>query len=90
MEKILTWKDKSGDKLRISYEGNKTGNATFQTGVNEGLDRTLSITFISKADYSIQRNVIQEGRREIFNASDGPFILADGDTFNVIKQGYEQ
>lgn len=90
MKKTLTWKDKSNNRLVITYSGNKTDNVIFQTQPNEGLDRMLPITFVTKNGYSIQKNVIQEGRREIFNAADGSFILADCDTFNVIKQGYEQ
>ena len=90
MEKVFRWKDKSGDELKITYSGNKTDNVLFQSNRNEGLDRQLQITFISKAGHSLLRTVTQEGRREIFNASDGQFLLVDQNTFNVIKEGYEQ
>lgn len=90
MEKVLKWKDKSGDELKITYSGNKTDNVLFQSNRNEGLDRQLQITFVSKVGQSLIRTVTQEGRREIFNASDGTFLLVDQDTFNVIKEGYEQ
>ena len=29
MEKVLKWKDKSGDELKITYSGNKTDNVLF-------------------------------------------------------------
>lgn len=90
MEKVFRWKDKSGEELKITYSGNKTDNVLFQSNRNEGLDRQLQITFTSKAGHSLLRTVTQEGRREIFNASDGPFLLVDQNTFNVIKEGYEQ
>ena len=56
------------------------------SAVNEGLDKTIEINAVS-GDKSDKLTLIHEGMREIFQPSDGGFILADGGTFNVLKVG---
>ena len=52
--------------------------------VNESIDKVVEINAIS-GNKSARLTLIHEGMREVFNASDGGFILADGGTFNVLK-----
>ena len=54
--------------------------------INEGLDDATTFT-LSTEDGSVSHNVVvnREGRREIYNED---FILKDGCSFNVIKEGY--
>lgn len=55
------------------------------TAVNESLDRVVEIDAVA-GDKTARVTLIHEGMREIFNASDGAFVLADGGTFNVMKR----
>jgi hypothetical protein len=78
------WSD--GELLTIVYDGNRDGSATFTSDVNESLDREMVVTYVDKdRKVSVAQMVKQVGLREVFNASDGDFILADGGTFNVLK-----
>lgn len=52
--------------------------------VNEGLDRTVEINAVN-GDKTAKMTLIHEGMREVFEPSDGVFVLADGGTFNVLK-----
>lgn len=54
------------------------------TAVNESLDRVVEIDAVA-GDKTARVTLIHEGLREVFNASDGAFVLADGGTFNVLK-----
>lgn len=54
------------------------------TSVNESLDRVVEIDAVA-GDKTARVTLIHEGKREVFMASDGDFILADGGTFNVLK-----
>ena len=85
---VKQWED--GGSLTISYGGSGDGSAVFSSDTNEGVDRQMDVTFkdISGA-VTHTRAVVQEGRREPFNGSDGEFALSDGGTYNVIKEGYE-
>lgn len=52
--------------------------------VNEGTDKVTQIIGVcGNAQDSF--TIVHEGQRESFILSDGAFILADGQTFNVIK-----
>lgn len=52
--------------------------------VNESLDKVVEIDAVC-GDKEARLTLIHEGLREVFMASDGDFILADGGTFNVLK-----
>lgn len=80
-ELIKPWSD--GGNLSVTYDGDRDGEAIFSSEVNEGIDREMVITIkdISNSVY-IEKIVSQQGRREIF--IDG-WVLADGGTFNVLK-----
>ena len=84
MELKKQWND--GGSLSVSYTGDRDGSAVFSSDTNEGIDREMSVFFKdASGKVSVERNVKQEGRREVF----GDFILADGGTFNVIKNGLQ-
>lgn len=74
----------SGGNLSVTYEGSGDGAAVFSSDTNEGLDREMAVRFVGDG-LVVERIVRQEGLREVFNAADGSFILADGSTLNVLK-----
>lgn len=80
------WGDGSGQSLSAVYGGSGNGTATFSSGANEGLDRSLGVSFkdVSGA-VTVSRTVRQYGRREPFAASDGNFVIYDGGSLNVLK-----
>ena len=83
-ERKKQWND--GGLLTVTYDGDRDGSATFTSDVNESIDREMVVTYVDKdGKVSVEQVVKQVGLREIFNASDGGFILADGGTFNVLK-----
>lgn len=89
METKIKWNEGDGN-ITATYEGSGSGSASIASDVNEGIDREQSIK-VETTDKSVSATVVvsQLGMREIFNASDGEFILADGGTFNVIKDGLQ-
>lgn len=83
-ELVKSWND--GGSLTVSYDGDCDGSAVFSSDKAEGLDRETVVTFVdSSRSIIVERMVKQEGMREVFNGSDGVFILSDGGTFNVMK-----
>lgn len=90
MELRKDWEDGSGDVLSVTYTGEKTEDVPFSSSVNEGLDRTVSVSFLIGESTYAERNVVQAGKREAFDALDGGFTLLDGGTFNVLKNGVQQ
>lgn len=64
--------------------GNTT--VTVTSTVNEGLDTAVTFRVSVDEDVYSDITVNREGRREIFTNND--FVLSDGTTFNVIKEGY--
>lgn len=84
-ELVKPWND--GGSLSATYNGSRDGEATFTSDINEGIDREMSVTFADTArSVMTERLVMQIGRREIFNDD---FILSDGGTFNVLKDGLQ-
>ena len=83
-ELVKQWND--GGSLTATYEGSGDGSAVFSSDTNEGIDREMSVFFKDASKkISVERTVKQEGRREVF----GDFTLANGGTFNVIKNGLQ-
>lgn len=70
-----------------SFSGEGDGAISLTSSVeNVSLDREQIITITAtRGDAQEQLTVRQPGLREVFMASDGDFILADGGTFNVLK-----
>lgn len=86
-ELVRQWND--GGNLTVVYDGDRDGSAVFSSDTNEGVDRQMDVSFKSASGLIVvTRTVVQEGRREPFWGSDGEFALADGGTYNVIKEGY--
>ena len=83
-ELVKNWTDEGS--LTVTYDGDRDGSAVFSSDTAEGLDRSLEVTFVdSSRSAVVTRTVRQEGMREVFMAADGDFLLADGGTFNVLK-----
>lgn len=78
----------NGGSLTVTYEGRSDGDATFTSDVNEGLDRETSVTFVDFSEQiRVECKVTQQGKREVFSVADGEFLLSDGGTFNVVRDG---
>ena len=87
METKIKWNEGKG-YITATYEGSGNGSASISSDVNEGIDREQSIkveTTKGNELKSVDVSVKQYGMREVFLPSDGDFILADGGTFNVLK-----
>ena len=81
----IKWDEGEGYITAI-YEGSGDGSLTFNSDVNEGIDREQSIEVKTTNDkLSVSISIKQIGLREVFTCTDGDFILADGGTFNVLK-----
>ena len=63
-----------------------TATVTVEARVNEGIDETIDF-IIATTDKQISRNVKvnRKGKREVFNT----FLLSDGSTFKVLKDGIQ-
>ena len=87
METKIKWNEGEG-YITATYEGSGNGSASISSDVNEGIDREQSIK-VETTDKSVSTTLVvsQEGLREVFEPSDGLFVLADGGTFNVLKVG---
>ena len=89
METKIKWNEGDG-YITATYEGSGNGSASISSDINEGIDRTQSITVettLGSNPKSESVQVTQIGLREIFEPSDGMFVLKDGGTFNVLKVG---
>ena len=87
METKIKWNEGEG-YITATYEGSGNGSASISSDVNEGIDRVQSITVETTqgtGKKSVDVSVKQNGMREVFLASDGDFILADGGTYNTLK-----
>lgn len=85
METKIKWDEGEG-YITATYEGSGSGSAFISSDVNEGIDREQSIK-VETTDKSVSATLMvsQEGLREVFEPSDGMFVLADGGTLNVLK-----
>lgn len=87
-ELVKAWND-SGS-LSVTYDGDRDGSAIFSSDLADGLDREMIVVFRDDGKtIAIERKVLQVGMREMFIPSDGEFILADGGTLNVLKNGLQ-
>lgn len=85
METKIKWNEGEG-YITATYKGSGSGSASISSDVNEGIDREQSIK-VETTDKSVSTILVvsQEGLREVFEPSDGGFVLADGGNFNVLK-----
>lgn len=75
--------------ITMEYTGTEGLTSVSVSAVkNEGLDSSTTFT-VATDDGTLSHDITvqQEGMREVFNASDGDFLLSDGSTYNVLKQG---
>ena len=80
---VKPWND--GGSLSVTYNGSGDGEATFTSGVNEGIEREMSVIFADTArSVMTERKVTQIGMREVF----ADFNVKEG-TFNVLKDGIQ-
>lgn len=87
METKIQWNEGDGAITAI-YEGSGNGSVAISSDINEGIDRNQNITIETTEGNnpkSVDVNVKQVGLREVFLPTDSEFILADGGTFNVLK-----
>lgn len=84
--KQIAWEADPSQSINVDFTGNRNGKATFSSPVNESIDREQTITFKTTdgSNKTVTRVIRQMGKREIFNCTDGPFMVAEG-TFNVLK-----
>ena len=88
METKIKW-NKGDGYITATYDGSGNGSASISSDINEGIDREQNIsvsTTLGDNPKSESVSVKQHGMREMFLSSDGDFILADGGTFNVLKE----
>ena len=85
METKIKWNEGEG-YITATYKGSGSGSASISSDVNEGIDREQSIK-VETTDKSVSATLMvsQEGLREVFEPSDGGFVLSDGGTFNTLK-----
>lgn len=75
----------NGQILSVTYDGNGDGEAIFESEINEGIDRELSVQF-SGGGVQVERLVKQEGLRQpIALNGGGVFRVAGGGRFGVLK-----
>lgn len=67
--------------------GSGDSTITFSAEVNEGIDYYEIFTISTPQKLQQDIKVTRLGRREVFTCTDGDFILSDGGTFNVLKNG---
>lgn len=91
MEKAIKWNEGDGNII-VSYDGNGDGSISlFSDVANKGLDREQELNITTdKGDVSIKLKVIQYGLYETYDTTNDRFILADGGSFNVFKEGYHE
>ena len=77
--------------ITATYAGSGSGSASISSDVNEGVDRVQTVK-VETTDKSVSATLVvyQEGLREVFEPSDEGFVLNDGGTFNVKKNGIQQ
>lgn len=85
----IKWSE-SNDYITATYNGSGNETVLVSSDINEGIDRQMTIN-VKTTQGSNQKTksiiVSQLGLREVFSPSDGSFILADGGTYNVKKNG---
>lgn len=86
-EKQIAWASGEG-YITVTFGGDGNGSVSVSSDANESIDRETTIAVRTTAgtpERTQSMRVKQVGWREVFNASDGGFILAGAGTFNVLK-----
>lgn len=84
MSKLIKWNEGEGHII-TSEGGSGDASLPFSSIANEGIDRSQEVSITTKEGVAASVTVRQIGLREVFNAEDSGFLLADGGTFNVMK-----
>lgn len=72
--------------IHLEYDGDGNGQIAVTLTPNEGIDREQTVEVqTTNGEITESITISQEGLREVFTCTDGEFILADGGTFNVLK-----
>ena len=85
--KTIAWTTGDGN-ITLTYNGQGNDTVSVSSNINEGIDREQTInlsTTKGNNPKSVDIVVKQEGMREVFVASDGSFLLANGGTLNTLK-----
>lgn len=85
----IGWNEGEG-YITATYDGSGNGSASIASNINMGIDRVQNITVKTTEGNNAKSETIsvnQLGMREVFLPSDGGFILSDGETLNVLKNG---
>lgn len=83
METIIKWNEGDGN-IVATYNGSGNGTISFSSDVNEGIDRSQKVRVFTD-NKNVDITISQIGLREIYNED---FTLADGGTFNVLKNEF--
>lgn len=83
METIIKWNEGDGN-IVATYNGSGNGTVSFSSDVNEGIDRSQKVQIFTD-NKNVDITISQIGLREIYNED---FALADGGTFNVLKNEF--
>jgi hypothetical protein len=79
----LLWSDGTNEKIAFDVTNDYV---SISTEPCEGVDRSIVATFkTSDGKASAKLTVNQTGKREVFAAANGEFLLSDGGSFNVLK-----
>lgn len=87
----IKWNEGEGN-IVATYEGSGNEILSISSDVaNEGIDRSQVITVRTTRGKVLvsEIQVSQPGLREVFCVEEGAFLLSDGETFNVLKDGVQ-
>ena len=85
-ELVKPWND--GGSLSATYNGSGDGEAIFTSDVNEGIDRTMEVSFVdANRSVIVKREVEQIGLRQQFVTSDSLVFKVSEGRFGVLKVG---
>ena len=83
---VKPWND--GGNLSATYNGSGDGEATFTSDINEGIDRTMEVSFVdANRSVIVKREVEQIGLRQQFVTSDSLVFKVSEGRFGVLKVG---
>lgn len=87
--KSLKWIEGDG-YITATYSGSGNDTVLISSDENDGIDRMQSInvsTTKGNNPKTISVSLMQIGMREVFVSKEDTFVLSDGGTYNVLKNG---
>lgn len=83
---VKSWDN--GGNLSATYNGSGDGEAIFTSDINEGIDRTMGVSFVdANRSVIVKREVEQIGLRQQFVTSDSLVFKVSEGRFGVLKVG---